>query len=59
MAVLLGDEANADVRETETARLHALVDGLALHAVQRPGTVPPARMRAAVERHLAQLAGRG
>ena len=59
VAVLLGEGADADVRETETARLHALVDGLALRAVQRPGAVPPARMRAAVERHLAQLAGRG
>ncbi|WP_210491317.1 TetR family transcriptional regulator C-terminal domain-containing protein [Patulibacter sp. SYSU D01012] len=58
VGVLLGPDAPADAVETETARLHALVDGLALHAVQRPGAVPPARMRAAVERHLAELAGR-
>lgn len=36
----------------EAARLHALVDGLALHAVQRPDALPPDRVRAVLATHL-------
>lgn len=42
--------------ETETDRLHALVDGLAVHAATRPGRATPAAMRAALARHLDDLA---
>lgn len=39
-------------RELETDRLHALIDGLAVHAALRPQHTTPARMRAALARHL-------
>lgn len=39
-------------RQVEAERLFALVDGLALHAVQRPGALTPEVMRAAIDRHL-------
>jgi AcrR family transcriptional regulator len=42
----------------EAARLHALVDGLALHAVMRPEQVSPARVRAVISRHLDTLQAR-
>jgi AcrR family transcriptional regulator len=44
----------------EAARLHALLDGLALHAVMRPEKVPPSRITAVLARHLDSLqAGTG
>jgi AcrR family transcriptional regulator len=39
----------------ETARLHALLDGLAVHAVMRPDQLPPARVTAVISRHLDTL----
>ena len=39
----------------EAGRLHALLDGLALHAVMRPDKVPPSRIVAAIARHLDTL----
>jgi hypothetical protein len=36
-------------------RLHALLDGLALHAVMRPERVPPSRVTAVIARHLDTL----
>ena len=39
----------------EATRLHALLDGLALHAVMRPEKVPPSRIRATITRHLDTL----
>jgi hypothetical protein len=42
--------------EVEADRLHALVDGLALHGVLHPEDVTPDRARAALRAHLEQLA---
>jgi AcrR family transcriptional regulator len=39
----------------EANRLHALLDGLALHAVMRPTKVPPSRVIAVIARHLDAL----
>jgi AcrR family transcriptional regulator len=39
----------------EGARLHALLDGLAMHAVMRPEKVTPARVVAVIARHLDSL----
>ncbi|MEU5952414.1 TetR/AcrR family transcriptional regulator [Streptomyces sp. NPDC047525] len=41
--------------EQETARLHALVDGLAVHAAMRPDIETPQSMYAVVVDHLAEL----
>jgi AcrR family transcriptional regulator len=40
---------------TETERLHALVDGLSLHAATVPDQATPRRVRAAVRTHLRDL----
>jgi AcrR family transcriptional regulator len=42
----------------EAGRLHALLDGLALHAVMRPEQVPPSRITAVIARHLDTLEAR-
>jgi AcrR family transcriptional regulator len=39
----------------EASRLHALLDGLAVHAVMRPEQVPPERIKAVIARHLDTL----
>ncbi|MEU3274452.1 TetR family transcriptional regulator C-terminal domain-containing protein [Saccharomonospora sp. NPDC006951] len=39
----------------ETDRLHALLDGLAVHAASRPEETTPQRMRAVLARHLDEL----
>jgi BetI-type transcriptional repressor, C-terminal len=39
----------------EASRLHALPDGLALHAVLRPTKVPPSQVKAIIARHLDTL----
>jgi hypothetical protein len=39
----------------EASRLHALLDGLALHAVMRPEQVSPSRITAVIARHLDTL----
>ncbi len=39
----------------ETSRLHALIDGLALHGVTSPETMTPRRMRKVLRTHLATL----
>jgi hypothetical protein len=36
----------------EAGRLHAPLDGLALHAVMRPTKVSPSRIKAVIARHL-------
>ena len=46
--------ANLDI-PLEATRLHALLDGLAVHAVMRPEQVPPERIRAVIARHLDTL----
>lgn len=48
----------AGPHELETDRLHALVDGLALHGVLHPGQLPPERVRAVLRAHLEQLSTR-
>jgi AcrR family transcriptional regulator len=45
---------NLDVA-LEAARLHAILDGLAVHAVMRPERVPPSRITAVIARHLDTL----
>jgi len=49
--------ASLDTR-LETDRLHALVDGLAVHGTTYPRLMPRTRMRAAVRAYLADLAAR-
>lgn len=44
--------------ELEVDRLHALVDGLALHGVLHPQVATPDRLRAALRAHVAELASR-
>lgn len=39
----------------EAARLHAILDGLAVHAVMRPEQVTPERIKAVIARHLDTL----
>jgi AcrR family transcriptional regulator len=46
--------ANLDI-PLEATRLHALLDGLAVHAVMRPEQVPPERITAVIARHLDTL----
>jgi AcrR family transcriptional regulator len=41
--------------DLEADRLHALIDGLAVHAATHPDRNPPERMRAIVDRHLDDL----
>ncbi|MGC4889940.1 TetR/AcrR family transcriptional regulator [Micromonospora sp. DT227] len=53
VALLTGAEP-AD--EAATARLHALLDGLTLHALLHPDRMPPARIRELLAAHLDQLA---
>ncbi|OLL74526.1 Transcriptional regulator, TetR family [Pseudonocardia sp. Ae168_Ps1] len=42
--------------EFEAVRLHALLDGVSLMAVTRPGRMPPERVREILRRHVAQIA---
>jgi AcrR family transcriptional regulator len=50
------NDADADLDvDLEAARLHALVDGLAVHAATRPDETTPERMRAIVRAHVEQL----
>ncbi len=51
---LLPDEADHDV-DRETDRLHALVDGLAVHAATRPDAYTPHHMRSVLALHLDEL----
>lgn len=41
--------------EVEAVRLHALIDGLALHALSEPPLDSPAAIRSAIEAHLVEL----
>jgi AcrR family transcriptional regulator len=41
--------------DVETVRLHALIDGLSLHALSEPPMVDPDQIRAALRAHLADL----
>ncbi|MFI6522498.1 TetR/AcrR family transcriptional regulator [Spirillospora sp. NPDC050679] len=63
VVALLGESAGAGEAELAAARLHALVDGLAVHAAMRPEDTTPERMAAVIARHLDELAapvsGRG
>jgi AcrR family transcriptional regulator len=42
--------------EFETARLHALIDGISLHTLHSPVGMPPKRIRLIVSEHLRELA---
>jgi AcrR family transcriptional regulator len=55
---LLGLPAGRE-RGLEAERLHALLDGLALHAAMRPEQLPPRRIMAVLRRHLDELEGKG
>jgi BetI-type transcriptional repressor, C-terminal len=44
-------------RGLEAERLHALLDGLALHGAMRPERLPPRRIAAVLRRHLDALEG--
>lgn len=50
-----GDVRDGLDPDLETERLYALLDGLALHALHRPAALPPGRVRAVLEAHLAGL----
>lgn len=39
----------------EASRLHALLDGLALHAIMRPAKASPSQVKAVIGRHLDAL----
>jgi AcrR family transcriptional regulator len=54
---VVGDGAGRRDLVLETDRLHALVDGLALHGTMHPRLMPRTRMRAALLAHLSELAG--
>jgi hypothetical protein len=54
---LLPEGTGADALDLETDRLHALLDGLAVHAAMRPVVVTERRMRGVVAMHLDALAG--
>jgi BetI-type transcriptional repressor, C-terminal len=47
-----GTARGAGRSRLEASRLHALLDGLALHAVMRPASTPPSRIKAVIARHL-------
>ena len=51
---MLGLPAGRD-RALEAERLHALLDGLALHAAMRPERLPPRQIIAVLRRHLDEL----
>jgi AcrR family transcriptional regulator len=53
---LLPQETADDDIELETDRLHALVDGLAVHAATRPKPATPEDLTAVIARHLDRLA---
>jgi AcrR family transcriptional regulator len=53
---MLGVPAGRE-RALEAERLHALLDGLALHAAMRPDRPPPRRIVAVLRRHLDELEG--
>ena len=46
-------------RALEAERLHALLDGLALHGAMRPERLPPRRIIAVLRRHLDELGRQG
>lgn len=52
-----GEPASDLDAEVETARLHALVDGLLVHGVLRPDRADPAALRQVITQHLDTLAG--
>ena len=52
---ILGSEGNIDL---EADRLHALLDGLAVHAAIRPGVATVERVQVVLVEHLAALAAR-
>jgi AcrR family transcriptional regulator len=54
---LLGVPAGRQ-RALEAERLHAVLDGLALHAAMRPELLPPRRILALLRRHLDEMEGR-
>jgi len=54
---LLGLPAGRE-RGPEAERLHALLDGLALHGAMRPERLPPRRVMAVLRRHLDELEGK-
>ena len=56
MIAILGSEGNIDL---EADRLHALLDGLAVHAAIRPGVATVERVQVVLAEHLAALAARG
>jgi AcrR family transcriptional regulator len=51
---MLGFTAGRE-RALEAERLHALLDGLALHGAMRPERLPPRRIVAVLRRHLSEL----
>jgi AcrR family transcriptional regulator len=53
------DAPPPEVDEVEVERLFALLDGLVLHAVQRPGLVSADALLAVVDRHFEGLVDRG
>lgn len=56
VAAVLGRDGGDGLLDLETARLHALLDGLVLHEVLYPGLRDAALMRAVVRDHLQGLA---
>jgi hypothetical protein len=55
--LVVGEDGGGRDVVLETDRLHALVDGLALHGTMHPRLMPRTRIRAALLAHLGELAG--
>jgi hypothetical protein len=51
------DRADGPDPAIEADRLQSLIDGLALHAALRPGSLPPQRLVAILRAHLDELDG--
>nr|WP_285783096.1 TetR family transcriptional regulator C-terminal domain-containing protein [Microbispora sp. NBRC 16548] len=51
-----GELAGHRDAEFEAARLHALIDGLTIHVLARPDSMPPDRVSAVLAAHLEDLA---
>lgn len=55
--LVVGEDGGGRDLVLETDRLHALVDGLALHGTMHPRLMPRTRIRAALMAHLTELGG--
>ncbi|MBU5674184.1 TetR family transcriptional regulator C-terminal domain-containing protein [Paenibacillus brevis] len=50
-----GVTRNDHDEDIEVERIYDLVDGLAIHAIQRPELMPPEKVKAVLRHHLSSL----